>query len=416
MNIVLITDDFYPNLGGIANVLGNLYKFFQFEEHELYIFNPFSKGKNLYNILNKTQYSLKHLLAFLKKKNFYSYTFFSFWKILLDNKISFSHRIKLILYLILKPKILLKTIENIDKLYPYLKKLKFDVLVAGNSGWILPLVFILSRIFKKKIISIAYGNDFLILSRLSLKTYYFRAVDKIIVITDQMKKVIQKMHNLSQHHVEKINVGINAKDLEVKTSKKDLRIKYGIDQDTFVILSVGRQVPRKRFDLVIKAINQIKSLKPYVNLKYYLIGEGRETQKLIELTKKFKLENIVEFFGTCDLQKRNEFYKLSDLFIMPSETKKNNIEGFGIVFLEANYHKVPVIGSATGGMLEAIINGETGYLIKPNDIQDLIDKILFLYNNRAKSEEMGEIGYKRVINQFLWDKIVKIYVQVFKSV
>ena len=64
-----------------------------------------------------------------------------------------------------------------------------------------------------------------------------------------------------------------------------------------------------------------------------------------------------------------------------SRNEEQDIEGFGIVFLEANYFKVPVIGTATGGISEAIIDGETGFLIKQNDINDLVEKIIFLYNN-----------------------------------
>lgn len=415
MNILLITDDFYPNFGGVANVLWNLYKSLQNKEHKLLIFNPYSKFENVFKGVIKKNYELKDLACFLREREFYYYVIYSFWNVIRDKHTPFSDRLKILMFLMLKPKILMKVIKNVSNLLPDLKKLNFDIIVGGNSGWILSLVFILSRIFDKKLISIAYGNDFLIRNPLSLKTFYFRNADKIIVINDQMKQIIKEMHHLNEHQLEIIYVGLDLKELEVKKSKKELRKEFNIPEDQFVLLSVGRHVPRKKFDLVIKAVNEIKKLKPSLNIKYILIGDGQETLYLKNLTKQFNLESQIEFLGSCDLEKRNKFYKLSDIFLMPVETKENNIEGFGIVFLEANFYKVPVIGTATGGVVEAIVDGETGLLIKPNDLNDLVEKILYLYENENVRKKMGEKGHNRAINEYSWQKIVDDYIRVFKN-
>jgi len=415
MNILLITDDFYPNFGGVANVLWNLHKSFQNKEHKLFLFNPYSKCENVYKGVIKKNYELKNLAYFLKKREFYYYVIYSFWNVIRDKRTPFSHRLKILMFLIFKPKILMKVIENVSNLLPPLKKLNFDIIVGGNSGWILSLVFILSRIFNKKLISIAYGNDFLIRNPLSLKTFYFKNTDKIIVINRQMKQIIKQIHHLNENQLEIIFVGLDLKELEVKQSKKELRKEFNIPENQFVLLSVGRHVSRKKFDLVIKAVDKIKKLKLSLDIKYILIGDGQETQYLKNLTNQLNLENHVEFLGSCDLEKRNKFYKLSDIFLMPVETKVNSIEGFGIVFLEANYYKVPAIGTATGGIVEAIVDGETGLLIKPNDLNDLVEKILYLYENENVRKKMGEKGHYRAINEFSWQKIVDDYIRVFKN-
>ncbi len=415
MNILLITDDFYPNFGGVANVLWNLYKFLKNTEHKLLVFNPYSKCENVYKEVIKKNYELKDLAYFLRKREFYYHGIYSFCNVIKDKRTPFSHRLKILMFLILKPKILMKVIENVSNLLPYLKKLNFDIIVGGNSGWILSLVHILSRIFDKKLISIAYGNDFLVRNPLSLKTYYFRNADKIIVINNQMKQIIKKMHQLSENQLEIIFVGLDLNDFYVKESKKELRKEFDIPEKQFVLLSVGRQVPRKKFDLVIKAVNEIKKLKPSLNIKYILIGDGQENQYLKDLTKQLNLERQIEFLGSCDLEKRNKFYKLSDIFLMPVDTRKHDIEGFGIVFLEANYYKVPVIGTATGGIIEAIVDGKTGLLIKPNDLNDLVEKILYFYENENIRKQMGEKGHIRVIHEYSWEKIVEDYILVFKN-
>jgi phosphatidylinositol alpha-1,6-mannosyltransferase len=100
---------------------------------------------------------------------------------------------------------------------------------------------------------------------------------------------------------------------------------------------------------------------------------------------------------------------------MPSSRESRSVEGFGIVFLEANFFKCPVIGSFSGGINEAIIEGETGYLVEENNLESLQEKIWYLYNNREKAKELGIKAYQRVINNFNWDIIIDEYIDVFKN-
>ena len=100
---------------------------------------------------------------------------------------------------------------------------------------------------------------------------------------------------------------------------------------------------------------------------------------------------------------------------MPSVVKKESIEGFGIVFIEANYFYTPVIGTFSGGIIEAVENGETGLLVKENDLNDLVDKILFLYFNEDKRRLMGIKGHERVIKKFNWNLNVNDYINLFED-
>ena len=414
MKTVLFTSDFYPNFGGVSNVLTNIYKHFKEKEETLYVFNPFSKGKNLFDdIIGRKNFRLREFGNTLKKRKFYIYTMLSFWSVLRDKNTPFSHRIKIILYLFSRPKMFRLITTNIMNLYPILKNMNFDLVMSGNAGWILQLSYIISRMFKKKLVSMAYGSEFLIVNTHSFRTYYFRNADKIILITHKTKEIIKKMHHLDENRLEVIYVGVDTDSLKIKETKSELRKEFNISNDIFVILSVGSHVRRKNFRLVLKALSKINSS---FKIKYYLIGQGAETENLKQLTKDLNLENQVTFLGHCDTNTRNKYYKMSDVFIMPSITKNNDIEGFGIVYLEANYFKVPTIGSDTGGISEAIVNGETGFLIKQNDIIDLIDKILFLYKNESQRRVMGMNGYKRVMKDFRWENIIQEYINLIKEI
>ncbi|MFX0075248.1 MAG: glycosyltransferase family 4 protein [Candidatus Hermodarchaeota archaeon] len=415
MKILLVADNFYPNVGGIANVLVNLCKSLKSKEHKIYVINPNIDGKDIYNKLILKDYEKRDFLRFFLKKNYLKFSLTTVWKILFSIDISFSSRIKLLLYFLTKPRIFIKIINNITILYPFLRKLDFDIIFSGNSSWILPLNFILSKMFKKKMVTIAYGLDFLVHSRFSLRTYYFRNTEKIIVITKQTKNLIKQIHHLGDDQVKVIYVGVNLEDLKVTNTKEELKKEFNIPIDNKILLSVGRHVERKNFGLVIRALGELKKARPDLKIKYYLVGEGPETVNLKSLSKNLNLEEDVKFLGNCDINTRNKFYKMADIFLMPSITKKTDIEGFGIVFLEANYFKVPTIGSKTGGIVEAIVDGKTGFLVNQNDLGELVEKILTLIENEEMRKNFGENGYKRVVKEFQWTNIVEDYIELFEK-
>ena len=97
----------------------------------------------------------------------------------------------------------------------------------------------------------------------------------------------------------------------------------------------------------------------------------------------------------------NGGYKLSK-----SDEEKKDIEGFGLVYLEANACAKPVIGGNSGGVAEAIIDGENGILVNPISMREITEGIVKLLKNKKIAEEMGNFGRARVLNEFSWNKLV----------
>ena len=416
MKIALFYYSNPPEQGGIGHVLDSLLKLFNERNQRIFFFNPYYKTKYTINIFKKKKYTVRDLLSKLKNKKFLDFFALTIWKILKDKRTRLSGRLKIILYLLVQPNNLLNTIDNLIKIYPKIKKLGIDIVLAGTgTGITLSLAFILSRMINKKVASLAYGNEFLVHSRFSLRTYLFNNMDLLILGTNTLKELIKKIHHLDDNKLAVIYYGLIPEDYKIRKSKEELRKEFNIPEDKFVLLSVGRHVLRKKFDLVIESLKIIKEKVPSIKIKYYLIGKGEETPRLKKITKKMNLEKHVEFLGFTDIETRNKFFKLSDVFVMPSVVKKESIEGFGIVFIEANYFYTPVIGTFSGGIIEAVENGETGLLIKENDLNDLVDKILFFYFNEDKRRLMGIKGHERVIKNFNWDLIVKDYINLFED-
>jgi len=167
-----------------------------------------------------------------------------------------------------------------------------------------------------------------------------------------------------------------------------------------VILSVGRLVRRKGFDMTIRAMPEI--LKKIPNAYYLLVGNGPDLQYLETLAKDCGVAEHVKFVTDCDDNALPAYYRACDVFCMPSRyiKEKGDVEGFGIVFLEANASGKPVVGGNSGGQPNAIEDGKTGFLCDPESPADIADKIITILNDPVLAGEMGQYGYDRAKQKF----------------
>jgi len=164
-----------------------------------------------------------------------------------------------------------------------------------------------------------------------------------------------------------------------------------------VILTVGRLVPRKGHEQIIRALPQVLTKHP--DAVYVIVSEGPCREKLENCARERGVAEQVIFMGRQDPL---PYYHACDVFAMPSRDleKEGDIEGFGIVFLEANACKKPVIAGKSGGMPEAVLHEETGLLVDPEDVAELANAINRLLGDAELAKRLGTAGYERVKGQF----------------
>ena len=109
------------------------------------------------------------------------------------------------------------------------------------------------------------------------------------------------------------------------------------------------------------------------------------------------------FIAEADL---NKIMNACDIYVMPNRRVGDDVEGYGIVFMEANACKKPVIGGRSGGVVDAIIDGKTGFLVDSHSVSDISEKILDLLKDEKKNKNIGMNGFKLVINERNWDIVV----------
>ena len=154
------------------------------------------------------------------------------------------------------------------------------------------------------------------------------------------------------------------------------------------LLTIGRLVARKGHDTVIRCLPYLAVKWP--ELKYIIAGSGPQRERLEELARSLSLQDTVMFLGEVPAGVLPALYKMADVFVMPSrQVGDSDAEGFGIVFLEANAAGTPVVGAATGGIPDAVVNGETGLLVNdPLDPVELAETIARILSDSVLRERL----------------------------
>lgn len=172
------------------------------------------------------------------------------------------------------------------------------------------------------------------------------------------------------------------------------------------LLTVSRLAERyKGHDVVARALPLVRARLPAV--RWVVIGDGPLRPALEGLVGAHGVADHVEFLGAVSTRERDEWLRRSHVFVMPSRLPLGNPgEGFGIVYLEANAHAMPVVGGDVGGVVDAIVDGETGLLVDPNDHVALARAITELLEQPGRAAALGAAGAARAAS-FAWPRIAE---------
>ncbi len=162
------------------------------------------------------------------------------------------------------------------------------------------------------------------------------------------------------------------------------------------IITVARLVKSKGYDIVLKALPKV--IERFPDIEYFIIGDGPEGEHLKALAGELGLSRSVIFTGAIDEAALISYYCLCDLFILTSRELEasGEVEGFGIVFLEAGACAKAVIGSRSGGIPEAVIDGVTGLLVEESDINETAEAIIKLLSDDDLRRRLGDNGKMKV--------------------
>lgn len=166
------------------------------------------------------------------------------------------------------------------------------------------------------------------------------------------------------------------------------------DENSPVVLTVARIEERyKGHDVMTRALPLVHAQVP--DAKWVVVGDGRLRATIEGLARANRAEHATHFTGPLNDDERDQWFRRAHVFAMPSRlpAARAGGEGFGIVYLEAGSHGLPVVGGNVGGALDAVQDGATGVLVDPTDHLAVADALTQLLRDPDRRRAMGEAGY-----------------------
>ncbi|CAM3556586.1 glycosyltransferase family 4 protein [Marinicrinis lubricantis] len=300
--------------------------------------------------------------------------------------------------------VLLASLIRLKLIYRYREIHFVNSFPIGLAG------LVMKYVFRVPYYCYIHGLDFKCKIQSRQFPYFIKVLHgaKKIIANSSYTKLMMVNQGIPEHRISIIAPGLNTKKLLQKSGNvKGFKERYGLN-DKKVLITVARLVERKGHDVVLKALPKV--VEQIDSIKYVICGTGPYKDQLSQMVEQYRLSDYVVFTGELTEEELNAAYQSADIFIMPSREikEKGDVEGFGIVFLEANYYKVPVIGGNSGGIPDAIVKDKTGFLIDPLNEEEIAQKILTLLQDEKLAYQMGESGYFWVVNHCLWKHRVKL--------
>lgn len=301
----------------------------------------------------------------------------------------------------------LSTLPRVLKLR---KTFDFDLV---DVHWVYPDIlagYIYSRITRKKLVVTVRGKEAILFGNVDIRNrivdFFMKKADLVVALSEELAELLQAK-GVDKDRIVVIRNGVDTEQFRLH-DKRQSRDNLGIDPEKNVILSVGSLIERKGFDKVICCLPAI--LKKHPNIVYYIVGsagpEGNFETQLRQLIQKKGLEKHVIMAGNQPNERLVSWYNAADLFCLPSKG-----EGSPNVVYEALACGTPVVAHAVGDVPEALCQPFLGYLVDPDDPNDLERKLLAGLHKPWDRQQISTY-----MGSFTWDSCARQVMQHFEGI
>jgi phosphatidylinositol alpha-1,6-mannosyltransferase len=282
-----------------------------------------------------------------------------------------------------------------------------------------PVAWVLSRCFKRPYVLLAHGSDVSYggwAYRLCMR-FLFKGAARIPANSNNTRELLLAIGCEAQR-ISVIHPGVDSTAYGPRTPQKhrDIRGRLGWE-DRPVVLTSGRLVRRKG---VLECVTQvIPALKArYPDVLYVVVGDEptaslvhreRLLVRVQEQAEAAGLASNVYLAGRASDDALRDMYYAADVFLLGAMQTPGDVEGFGIVFLEAALAELPAVTTRSGGIPDAVADGISGVLCDPEDWPALSDAVLALLEDRERRDVLGKGARQRVLDAFAWTTITSQY-------
>lgn len=261
-----------------------------------------------------------------------------------------------------------------------------------SLGWLAIVLRLMP--FRPRIVIYLHGEE-LTLDNVSiyarLRRKALHSADRVVAITRFCRDRAMALYDLP---ADRIDVTLNGVDFagfgDVRAARAGRRFP---NAPAYRLLSVGRLIPRKGFINLVRAMPLVRARFPAASLD--IVGDGPLLENLRTLIADLGLEEAVRLRGFLPAEAVRDLYAGADVFVQPGITLDDgDCEGFGLVFLDANACGLPVVGGRSGGVGEAIRDGETGYLVDGDSLEAIADAVAKLLGSPENHAAMSAAGLR----------------------
>jgi phosphatidylinositol alpha-1,6-mannosyltransferase len=305
-----------------------------------------------------------------------------------------------------RSKILLPSLRVAKRAKEIAQMHNIEVVVFGAAA---PLALMAPKLRKagvKKIIALTHGHEVwwarIFPFNLAMKRIG-NSVDHLTYLGEFTRQAISR--SLSQKSIDsmvKIAPGIDTSHFSPQADATQRRTELGLESKK-IIISVGRLVHRKGQDKLIQAFPTI--VREIPNAHLLIVGEGPYRAHLEKLVEKLSLKANVTFVGRIFYNNLPSYLSASDVFVMPSRSRffGLEVEGLGIVYLEASACAIPVVAGVSGGAPDAVQEGITGLCVDGTNIGQIAEAVIHICSDSKRATKMGLAGRNWVIEQWQWE-------------
>jgi phosphatidylinositol alpha-1,6-mannosyltransferase len=282
-----------------------------------------------------------------------------------------------------------------------------QLLQFATCGDAMFLGYWLNRLLGLPYVIYAHGNEILEAERASWdrSRAVLRAANRVLANSRYTAKLLDRL-NVAPERITVVNPGCDVERFSPGEPSPALAAAYPQLGGTGpVILTIGNLVLRKGQDVTLRAMPELLARWP--DLRYVIAGGGRDREELEALAASLGIQSNVLFLGRVADDLLPDLIRRCNLFVMPSRIRPDHcdVEGFGIVYLEANACGKPVIGGRSGGIEDAIVDGQTGFMVEAESPAAVAASIATLLEQPELARRMGEAGRERAVRDFSWRSV-----------
>lgn len=281
---------------------------------------------------------------------------------------------------------------------------------AVIAGRALPeglVALIVARLIGRSVLIYAHGEELTGWGRglkFRVMCFTLRRADWLLSNSDHTRDTLIDLIGVKPEHIAVVYPTVDENRFILGPRSQKLAESIGLAHEQALILSVGRLMARKGFDMVIRALPRL--LEKGIDVHYAMIGIGNDLIRLQSISRESGMEERVHFLGHVSYEDLPRWYNTCDVFAMPNRNIKGDNEGFGLVFLEAAASGKPCLAGLAGGTGSAVVSGKTGLRVDGEKIDEVANGLIELLQDK-NINKFGENGRNMVLSNFTHDRRVR---------